>query len=185
LCECRKKERKKIFIVIPPLRLAGLGRLEMSEAGSSDGYDEMSCSQEDTSDPEEEIFDSEPIRQQTQTFTVLDASECLALAQKEVDEVRELLCCSEEVASILMRQFRWNREKLTEGEDAPAAEACLLALRSQRPATRAQSTFATQTRYSSARASTRARTSRSSTPTALWPSAARLSRAGRCRTCSA
>mmetsp|Transcript_2911 Transcript_2911/g.9172 ORF Transcript_2911/g.9172 Transcript_2911/m.9172 type:complete len:439 (+) Transcript_2911:58-1374(+) len=86
----------------------------MSEAGSSDGYDEMSCSQEDTSDPEEEIFDSEPIRQQTQTFTVLDASECLALAQKEVDEVRELLCCSEEVASILMRQFRWNREKLTE-----------------------------------------------------------------------
>jgi len=31
----------------------------MSEAGSSDGYDEMSCSQEDTSDPEEEIFDSE------------------------------------------------------------------------------------------------------------------------------
>lgn len=96
----------------------------MSEAGSSDGYDEMSCSQEDTSDPEEEIFDSEPIRQQTQTFTVLDASECLALAQKEVDEVRELLCCSEEVASILMRQFRWNREKLTEGEEAPAAEAC-------------------------------------------------------------
>jgi len=69
-------------------------------------------------------FGSEPVRQATVPYVVLDSDACLALAQREVQDLSELLCCSEEVAGILLRQFRWNREKLTEGARTPGAHAC-------------------------------------------------------------
>jgi len=80
--------------------------------------------EETTSDVEgEPCFNSEPVRQNTLPFDALDSAACLVLAQKEVRELCELLCCSEDVAGILLRQFRWNREKLTEG--APFPDPCI------------------------------------------------------------
>jgi hypothetical protein len=90
---------------------------------SDNEYSDMADSCEDTnSDAEDEpCFNSEPVRQNTLPYEVLDSAACLALALKEVEELCELLCCSEDVAGILLRQFRWNREKLTEGASSPGA----------------------------------------------------------------
>ena len=41
------------------------------------------------------------------------------LAEAEVRSVSELLCCSCDVSALLLRHFRWDREKLTDGAPAP------------------------------------------------------------------
>ena len=51
---------------------------------------------------------------QESTFTVLTPDECNAQAEKAVASVVELLCCEPLVAQMLLRHFRWDKDKLTE-----------------------------------------------------------------------
>ena len=75
----------------------------------------------DDSDQGEEDSDNDdwvefvPIRHTRALYQVLDTQECFALASAEVAQVYDLLCCEADVAASLLRQFRWNREKLTAG----------------------------------------------------------------------
>ena len=61
------------------------------------------------------IDDGPAIERQISEYKVLNAGDCSAAAQKQVREVAELLCCDEETCSLMLRYFRWNREKLMEG----------------------------------------------------------------------
>jgi len=78
---------------------------EMHDSDDGDDYDD---DEDDTCWAE-----SAPVRQATSCFEVLDAGACLAVATQQVNEVCELLCVGKDVASILLRQFRWDRERLT------------------------------------------------------------------------
>jgi len=92
----------------------------MEDSEYEEEYMDDSC--DDTSEVDDEpCFDAEDVPKATLPYTVLDPTACAALAQKEMQAVIELLCCNEEVAGILMRQFRWNREKLTEGAASQSA----------------------------------------------------------------
>ena len=66
-------------------------------------------------DDDEQCFESEPVQAATSSFEGFDAAGCLELAQAEVRSVSELLCCSCDVSALLLRHFRWDREKLTDG----------------------------------------------------------------------
>lgn len=74
---------------------------------------EMDDSDQGEEDSENDWVESAPVRQTSALYEVLDAQECLALARAEVSQVCDLLCCDVEVAASLLRQFLWNREKLT------------------------------------------------------------------------
>ena len=73
----------------------------------------------DDEDEDEQCFESEPVLAATSSFQVFDAAGCLELAQAEVRSVSELLCCSCDVSALLLRHFRWDREKLTDGVRKP------------------------------------------------------------------
>merc|ERR1712176_755481 len=68
---------------------------------------------DDEDSENDDWVESVPIRHTRALYEVLDARECLALARAEVSQVCELLCCEADVAASLLRQFHWNREKLT------------------------------------------------------------------------
>jgi len=63
-------------------------------------------------DADESCFDSPTVPQAEVSFQVLDSSMCNSMAQKRVDEITELLSCSEEAAVKMLRLFKWDREKL-------------------------------------------------------------------------
>ena len=63
------------------------------------------------------------MQHQESTFTVLSPADCDAQAKQEVQAVCELLCCDADAAHILLRHFRWDRDKLTDG-----APRCLRSL---------------------------------------------------------
>lgn len=67
----------------------------------------------DDAEDEDDFVESAPVRQVSAAYNVLDAADCQALANEEVTHVRELLDCSFDVAAVLLRQFRWDRERLT------------------------------------------------------------------------
>ena len=49
----------------------------------------------------------------TRLLQVLDSTRCLSLAEAEVGAISELLCCPTDLAALLLRYFKWDREKLT------------------------------------------------------------------------
>ena len=59
-------------------------------------------------------FEAPTVAHQESTFTVLTPDECNAQAEKAVASVVELLCCEPLVAQMLLRHFRWDKDKLTE-----------------------------------------------------------------------
>ena len=78
-----------------------------------DFYDEMS--QDDYDEESDDCFDEPAVVQQDSLYKVLDEATCASLAQKQVVEVSEVLCCDIDVSQTLLRHFNWDREKLTEG----------------------------------------------------------------------
>ena len=88
----------------------------------SDDEDEyMYDSDEDDSAEylDEEGFDAPPVEAHEQVFSVLDGATCLECAQTEVRDTSDLLCVPAATAEVLLRAFRWDREKLTEGAPHP------------------------------------------------------------------
>jgi len=81
-----------------------------------DGMTESS--EEYESNDDDGAFEAPPVVRQDTAFSVMRPAECLAQAQQHVLAVTELLCCSAEVATVLLRHFRWDRDKLTEGGSA-------------------------------------------------------------------
>ena len=49
-------------------------------------------------------------------FTSLSPEQCRAKAAEAVKVVVELLCCDQQVAQMLLRQYKWDQDKLVEGE---------------------------------------------------------------------
>ena len=88
----------------------------------SDEEMEWDDSLDDASEEDDEhCFDSEPVRQASCGYEALDASACQQLAQQAVHNVSELLCCQPDVSALLLRHFRWDREKLMDGATPPRA----------------------------------------------------------------
>ena len=88
----------------------------------SDEEMEWDDSLDDASEEDDEhCFDSEPVRQASCSYEALDASACQQLAQQAVHNVSELLCCQPDVSALLLRHFRWDREKLMDGATRPRA----------------------------------------------------------------
>ena len=85
--------------------------VEMEWSDSEDGS---------TLEDDAQVFDSEPVRQTSIGFEALDAAECRQLAQQAVRNMSELLCCQPDVSALLLRHFRWDREKLMDGATPPA-----------------------------------------------------------------
>ena len=63
--------------------------------------------------------DAPPVQRVEQSFTALDGDGCRVMANTRVEEVKEILCCNAAIAAMLLRFFRWDKEKLMEGEHAP------------------------------------------------------------------
>ena len=88
---------------------------------------EMSFDDEDYGSDEEyasdgggsDAFEAPPVLVVEAVFHVLTPAECLARAEAQVQEMTELLCCDPMVAQLLLRHFRWNRDKLTDGAHRP------------------------------------------------------------------
>ena len=75
---------------------------------------------ESSSDEDDVGFaDAPPVRRAEQSFTAPDSAGCRAMANARVGEVKEILCCNAAIAAMLLRFFRWDKEKLMEGEHAP------------------------------------------------------------------
>jgi len=97
----------------------------MSEMSFDDSENEMSDN--DYSDEGgDDVFEAPPVQVTETTFRVLTPEECLTHATASVQEVIELLCCDALVAQMLLRHFRWDRDKLTDAymadPDAVAAK---------------------------------------------------------------
>ena len=60
--------------------------------------------------------DAPPVQRVEPSFTVLDSDGCRAMANTRVAEVKEVLCCDAAIAAMLLRFFRWDKEKLMEGK---------------------------------------------------------------------
>ena len=73
---------------------------------------------------DDQVFEAPAVQQQESTFNVLTPEECEAAANREVQSVCELLCCEASVAGILLRHFKWDRDKLTDGGCRTSARAC-------------------------------------------------------------
>ena len=82
----------------------------------SDDEDYMDDSEAyDDDDDDDEVFEAPTIQHQESAFAVLTPEDCEAKAKAEVQAVVELLCCEPGVAHILLRHFKWDRDKLTDG----------------------------------------------------------------------
>lgn len=92
---------------------------EMHETYSDDddvGFpmsDDEMC--ETSSDDDVGFADAPPVLRAEQSFTALDGAGCRAMANTCVEEVKEILCCDAASAAMLLRFFRWDKEKLMEG----------------------------------------------------------------------
>ena len=62
--------------------------------------------------------DAPPVQRVEKSFTALDGDGCRAMANTRVEEVKEILCCDAAIAAMLLRFFRWDKEKLMEGKHA-------------------------------------------------------------------
>lgn len=58
------------------------------------------------------------------SFAVLDKARCQALAQAKLRSVMELLCCEAGVAQMLLRQYKWDQDKLVEAYMTDQEAAC-------------------------------------------------------------
>ena len=76
---------------------------------------------EDSDDDDDDVgfADAPPVQRAEQSFTGLDSDGCRAMANTRVDEVKDILCCDARVAAMLLRFFRWDKEKLMEGKTLP------------------------------------------------------------------
>jgi hypothetical protein len=73
-------------------------------------------SEEEYMSDESDVFQAPPVRAAESTYDVLDADACRSLAEAQVKEVCELLCCDARSAEVLLRHFRWDRDRLTDSE---------------------------------------------------------------------
>jgi len=86
----------------------------MSDDESMDDYYDEDEDEDSAEYLDEDGFDAPQVEQSEAAYEVLDAAQCLELAQAQVRELSELLCCESETAEWLLRDFKWDREKLTE-----------------------------------------------------------------------
>jgi len=86
----------------------------MSDMDMSDADDDYDYDQSDEDDEDVGFADAPPVQRVESTYKALTPEACRTLASQKVDEVKELLCCDSTVASMLLRFFRWDQEKLME-----------------------------------------------------------------------
>ena len=79
---------------------------------SDDGSDGASSDDGNGSD----AFEAPPVVAQDSRYHVFSPEECLRQAEAKVKDVCELLCCQPDVAHLLLRHFRWDHDKLTDGD---------------------------------------------------------------------
>ena len=70
---------------------------------------------ETSSDDDVGFASAPPVQRVEHSFTALDGAGCRAMANTCVEEVKEVLCCDAASAAMLLRFFRWDKEKLMEG----------------------------------------------------------------------
>ena len=77
-------------------------------------------SDHETSNDDDDVgfADAPPVQRAKASFTALDSDGCRAMANTHVAEVKEILCCDAAIAAMLLRFFRWDKEKLMEGKHA-------------------------------------------------------------------
>ena len=80
------------------------------------------------SDGASDAFEAPPVQQTEVAFNVLSPDECQALAQKEVRDVVDMLNCEESVAQLLLRHFKWDKDKLFDGMPRPRHALATLAV---------------------------------------------------------
>ena len=66
-----------------------------------------------------DVFEASLVKESFSAFSVLAPTDCLELAQTEISFIAEIFCCTQSAAQVLVRHFRWNRDKLTEGVHPP------------------------------------------------------------------
>ena len=94
----------------------------MSDMEEDEDYfddDDDSGSFEDDGSDDDDAFNQAPDPTAKEAeFKCLAPEECKELASKAVKGVMELLCCDTQVAQVLLRQYKWDQDKLVEGEHA-------------------------------------------------------------------
>ena len=85
---------------------------------SDDDFDYDDEDEDDYDDDDVGFADAPPVQRIESSFKALDSEGCRAMAGSRIDEVKELLCCDGAIAAMLLRFFRWDQEKLMEGEPA-------------------------------------------------------------------
>ena len=91
----------------------------MFEGSNGDDTDD---DDDDDDDNDVGFADAPPVQRIEQPFTALDSDGCRAMANTRVDEVKEILCCDAPMAAMLLRFFRWDKEKLMEGKALPSEQ---------------------------------------------------------------
>ena len=86
----------------------------MSEMDYSDDGSDGTYSSDDGNGSD--AFEAPPVVAQESRYHVFSPEECLRQAEAKVKDVCELLCCQPDVAHLLLRHFRWDHDKLTDGE---------------------------------------------------------------------
>ena len=86
----------------------------------SDDGDYMDDSEEEeyddgSEDGDDAVFEAPAVQAQESSHVSLTPEECDAAAKAQVQSVVELLCCEPGVAHVLLRHFKWDRDKLTDG----------------------------------------------------------------------
>lgn len=90
----------------------------MSDMEEDEDYfddDDDSGSFEDDGSDDDDAFNQAPDPTAKEAeFKCLAPEECKELASKAVKGVMELLCCDTQVAQVLLRQYKWDQDKLVE-----------------------------------------------------------------------
>ena len=90
----------------------------MSDMDDDDDYfddDDDGMDDDDGDVDDDDAFEGPPPLRAEESFQVLSSEQCLAQAQKEISDTVDLLCCDNNVAEMLLRQYKWDRHKLAEG----------------------------------------------------------------------
>ena len=100
----------------------------------------------DEDDENDAVFEAPAVQHQESSFQVLTPAECEAAARQAVQSVVDLLCCEEDAAQILLRRYKWDQDRLTDGAPACALLAsCERAPPKRRARARAPSCLAQHT----------------------------------------
>ena len=100
--------------------------MELEDGSQASSYDEDDC------DDSDDAFEAPPLAKPDSVYAVLTPTEAAEHASKQVVEVTSVLNCDREAAILLLRHFRWDRDKLMDGA-LPSAERSLPLCRSDTP----------------------------------------------------